>query len=153
MTTIAFDGKTLAVDSMANNDSFVTSRTVRKMWGATGRFDCVVMAGPTSHYPPVLKWLEDGADPTTWKDWDAVAWVVNENGEVLRYISGYPETVKDIDADGSGAEIAMGALAAGATAREAVQIAIDYDLHSGGTVSAHDIEKKLTTHRWASESR
>lgn len=141
MTTIAFDGKTLAVDSMANNGTFITSRTVRKMWGRTGEFLCVVMAGPTAHYPPILRWLESGANPEDWKNWGAVAWVVKKSGKVMRYIGGYPEHIDGIDGDGSGAELALGAMATGASARVGLEIASRYDIYTGGPIHVYDIER------------
>lgn len=140
MTTIAYDGKTLAVDSMTSCDRFVNSRGTQKMWRNVGPFNCVAMAGPTSRYPAILCWLEGGADPLLWNpEWDAVAWVVDKSGRVYRYVSGYPESIEAPDADGSGAEFALGALDAGKSAREAIEIAAQRDFYTGGPVQAFDI--------------
>jgi hypothetical protein len=142
MTTIAYDGHTLVVDSMSSADHLMVSRTRQKMWGATGEFLCVVMAGQCSHYTAILNWLKDGAGADGWKDWDAVAWAVTKDKQVLRFTCGYPEEVSGPDADGSGAELALGAMSAGASAFQALEIASKYDLYTGGTINAFEIESK-----------
>jgi hypothetical protein len=146
MTTIAFDGKQLVVDSMSSADHLRISRTCQKMWLSVGTFRCVAMAGQVSHYAPIIKWLEDGAIPEAWGDWDAVAWAITADKQVLRYTGGYPEIVNKKDADGSGAEIAMGAMGAGATAVQALAIAIEFDLFTGGELSVFDIKKSKLVH-------
>lgn len=143
MTTIAYDGTYLCVDSQASMGDLLSSRTRQKMWFDVGDFLCVALAGETATYKPIVDWLRNGADPEGWKGWEAVAWAVRRDGSVARYASGYPEEVNGIDSDGSGAELALGAMAAGATAIRAVSIAIDYDLHSGGEVKSFHIRNAL----------
>lgn len=102
MTAIAFDGRFLAVDSMASNEQFIASREAQKLWRDVGGFRCVAMAGRFAHFPLLLAWLERGAHPQTWdRDWDAVAWAVDGNGILRRYHSGHPDRVTGPDADGA----------------------------------------------------
>lgn len=145
MTTIAYDGTWLCVDSQSSMGDLLSSRTRQKMWFDVGNFLCVAVAGETATYRPIIEWLRGGADPDGWKDWGAVAWAVRHDGVVERYASGYPEEVNGIDSDGSGAELALGAMAAGATAIKAVSVAIDYDLHSGGEVKSFNIRDAVAS--------
>lgn len=56
MTTIAYDGKSLCVDSMTSCQH-ITSRSEQKMFLDVGDFLCVAVCGNTSHYPPMIEWL------------------------------------------------------------------------------------------------
>lgn len=143
MTTIAYDGTYLCVDSQASKGDLLSSRTRQKMWFDVGEFLCVALAGNTATYKPIVDWLRDGAEPSGWGDWDAVAWAVRRDGTIERYASGYPEGVNGMDADGSGAHLALGAMAAGASAVKALSIAIEYDLFSGGEVQSFNIRNAL----------
>lgn len=145
MTTIAYDGKALCVDSQSSYDTLLMSRSCQKMWLNVGDFQCVAVAGNVSHYPPLIAWLREGANPEKWADWGAIAWAVNQQGAVLRYVCGYPETVNAFDADGSGMELALGAMIMGASAFEAVLAASKFDLHTGGMVNEYVIQKSPLT--------
>lgn len=89
-----------------------------------------------------VAWLAAGADPDGWGGDvkpDLRAIMVKPDGtrflaEDAFFWAGPIET--DFFAIGSGSAYATGALARGASAVEAVEVAILYDHHSGGTVSA-----------------
>jgi len=139
MTTIAYDGKTLCIDSQTTTE-VIHTRTTKKMWLDVGDFPCVAMCGNSADWAPALQWLRDGAKPNEWGScWDVAAWAVTKSGKVERYVRGHPESVTSPDSDGSGAEIALGAMAAGATARQAMKIARGYDLYTGGKIRAYKI--------------
>ena len=144
MTTIAYDGRNIAVDSRTSHE-WVTQRQVQKMWLNVGRFQCVVVCGSTNCYLPVIQWLRNGADPDQFPsdiDRNFSAWVVEENGDVFRYVDGPArETVDCVDADGSGGKFAMGAMLAGASAIRAVEIAARLDPYTGGDVKYYWIKR------------
>ena len=141
MTTLAYDGNMICVDSQATAGEIVTPRKFQKAFYDVGEYLVVMFAGSTAHYAPMLEWLREGADPKEHKDWECAAWGVKADGSVLRYVGPYPEVVDGIDADGTGAGFAIGAMAAGATALEAVRIASQYDLYTGVTVRVFYIPK------------
>ena len=144
MTTIAWDGKTLAADRQVScpsgNLQVVKIRRTRdgRLIGATG--DTVL----TRLY---LDWLESGdgsARPTFADDKEdyVVALEVLPDGSVLRHdrfgcfpILGSQATC------GSGGAFARGALAAGMTAAQAVAIACQLDGGSGGPVDALKLKR------------
>lgn len=134
MTTIAYDGRTLCVDSQSSCGDTISSRTRQKMWRAVGEFECVAIAGEICGMAPILDWLRNGADPDKWPDVDLAAWCVRKNGEVVRYVGPFPETVEGRDADGSGASFALGAMYAGADAHQAMEAAIRFDPFTGGEI-------------------
>lgn len=141
MTTIAFDGKTLCVDSQASCGNLIVCRSRQKMWLDVGSFKCVAIAGDFAHMPPVVEWLREGANPADWREWDVCAWVITADNVVHRYVGGYPEFVNAGDAEGTGMELAIGAMAAGATAEEAVLIASRYDWNTGGAVHSYTVKQ------------
>jgi len=79
-----------------------------------------------------------GEFPKLPKDSDTVPslWVINRNGTILKFEdSPWPLRYDDpVFADGSGREFAYGAMAMGADARRAVEIACKYDIYCGGGI-------------------
>lgn len=140
MTTIAWDGCTLAADKKASRNGM--AHTVTKIHRlARGPYDNY-LAGICGHLSTgieVLEWLESGADPATFperqKDSDTSAHVlmISPEGKVSLLEESYiPMSFDDtIFAIGTGREIAMGAMKFGASAREAVQIATQLDNSTG----------------------
>ena len=63
-------------------------------------------------------------------------WVINRNGHIAKFEdSPYPVVYNDkVFAEGSGRDFAYGAMAMGADAVRAVEIANQYDVHCGGGV-------------------
>jgi len=139
MTTIAYRDGFMAADSL------ITGGTIRV--GATtkigrlpqgGLYGC---SGWIALLEVVVPWLEKGAPladrPKLPDDADfhmLVAWpsgIVTDVDKRLQRI--------DLDgeffASGSGYEIALGAMAMGATARQAVEIASRFDIYTGGRIS------------------
>lgn len=128
MTTIAWDGKRLATDSRicTGSDTIVAERAkklfkVGKVW--------IAFAGNSQNCALALEWFKSGmpeVKPTLADNFSAFAW---DGRQLLRYecaLTPMPQNVK-IAAGGSGIELALGALAAGATAAEAVRIAARFD--------------------------
>lgn len=83
-----------------------------------------------------IAWMNEGGDPKAWGEGapDLRALIVRPNGEVFLaedsvWFSGPIKT--DCYAIGSGGDFALGAMAAGKTAAEAVALACDLDQHCG----------------------
>lgn len=142
MTTIAYRDGIMAADSL------VTSNDVRR--GAVakiGRFGVGIAGGIVGYagwsglLDTVVSWLENGAPadarPTLHPDTSFSAIVVWPNGIVTILDKTFIRT--DIDgeffAEGSGNEFALGAMAMGAKARQAVEIAARFDIYTGGRIS------------------
>jgi ATP-dependent protease HslVU (ClpYQ) peptidase subunit len=66
----------------------------------------------------------------------AIGTIVFPNGKlfVMNRAAVLVEFQSEFVAIGSGAAVALGAMAYGATAREAVRIAIEFDVYSGGEI-------------------
>lgn len=141
MTTIAWDGKTLAVDSMVTSGATVTSTNEKKLFLDVGRFKAIAMSGSIVQLLPLVEWIRSGenGDAPKMDDNDSVMCVTGD-GELLTFWHGYSKTglgCHGICAGGNGWEIAMGAMDAGATAVEAVEIACERNIYTGGEVRSY----------------
>lgn len=143
MTTIAWSGTEVAADSQVSYGMCRGAGKVSKLERRGG----VVYActGTAPLFGPMIKWVEeDGADPEKKPkipDEKATTLLVFKDGKCFAYRTDipYPEEMAAPDAWGSGAEFAIGAMRAGATAKRAVEIAIACDVHSGGPVQVIDL--------------
>ncbi|WP_316415289.1 hypothetical protein [Mesoterricola silvestris] len=142
MTVIAWDGKTLAADRQATNCGLASSCTKIQ------RFENGAIVGMTGEIAGGLnlfKWYANGSDPEKWParqatdDWSRL--IVVENGKAFTYEHlPVPVPVEDpFMAWGSGCDFAMGALAMGADARMAVEIASRFSDSCGMGVDAFDV--------------
>lgn len=132
MTTIAWCGKELAVDSQTTET--YTKDYVPKMWDwGRGKF-CI--CGDYADYPIVQSSLNQDEDPVEHSKKSTVIWIdSNCPGKV--FYTEQKTTMEQVNpyAWGSGAAFALGAMAAGKTASEAVSIAAKYDIYTGGDIS------------------
>lgn len=134
MSVIAWDGKSIAADKQATCADMprTTSKLIRlpngEIAGITGDEAAGVL---------LIRWYTDGADPAKWperqrtSDWTRLI-VLGADG--LKFYEQDPLPLRCHDefmAFGSGRDFAMGAMAAGATAREAVEIACMLNIHCG----------------------
>lgn len=138
MTILVFDGTTLAADKMAENNGY--GRTVRKifkvadhMLGITGTFSLGL--------EKIAWWSKSmGADlnnyPKGTEHENSHLWVVKPDGTILCYEeSPIPCVFEDKTfAAGCARDVALGAMAMGADAVRAVQVAIDTDIHCGNGI-------------------
>lgn len=138
MTTIAVDGKSVAGDGMVTSGTTVCNTDFCKVHRLSdGRIAGI--AGSAFNVIPFVEWLENGGDcPELSEGFDALVlhpdgkcWAYNEKGRFI------PEPAPT--AVGSGREIAIGAMLAGASAREAVAIAATRDNGTGGAI----VEERL----------
>lgn len=137
MTTIAWDGKTLAADSMVTGNGMRIGRITKAY--RVGRL-LVGLAGTVGLAQAFLHWLAEGAkgDPPSMKaeDGDAEVMVVLPDGRIATFDKyGRDQMASTQYAIGSGGRFALGAMAAGADARRAVEIASELDCFSGGPIT------------------
>lgn len=144
MTTIAFDGKTMACDSCwANFGTQTTSMTKIErlasgaLLGGAGDSDIRSLIALIDKIKTPDK-LPSRHDLSALKS-DFHVLLAFPRGQVVHIASGGEEGRYDaqiwpanrgIAAAGSGADVALGAMAAGKTAREAVAIACRFDINS-----------------------
>lgn len=147
MTTIAFDGKTLAADRQMggwiNVCKIFKLKDGRIAAGAGNNFDAVRC---------IVAWMNAGSKPADRPDIpsdDAPHILVVSKCAKLTWImwpyhEGMPIT-ESFFAIGSGSEYAMGAMAVGASARKAVEVACRLDAHSGKGIDVVRIVKPGVT--------
>lgn len=137
MTTIAFDGKTIATDSMIS----MPYASYGKKYEIIG--DQVILgAGSATDIEVWKQWFcgEEELNFSNHTDVDFVVFVFClKTGNLDMYCWSNPhvpmyKNAKGLHATGSGGDIALGAMAAGKTAAEAVKIASKYDPNTGGKI-------------------
>lgn len=144
MTTIAFDGVTLAADSQIGGhylNQITYPKIIRVKDGYIG------WAGNVQDVQCAVKWFKAGADPEKAPKGDWTFVFVDSARRAHEY-ERHPDH-PDVDihpvecnipyALGTGAQLAIGAMKAGACAAQAVNIAIECDKHSGGEVDKIDV--------------
>lgn len=141
MTTIAYRDGILAADSLASGPRGRCG-SVQKI--ATNKSGVLAGAGGrVADLSAFIKWIESGdteGAPQTADDFDGL--LVNPDGAVFLVSQDCrlsPITGRFM-AVGSGEAHAMGAMAMGATAVEAVRVAIEFDVYSGGEVHLLELE-------------
>lgn len=140
MTTIAYRSGVLAFDSQVTSSSTVYGTVIKGK--KTKRF-LLAAAGSCEDCDAWLDWMTDtGGDLKAKKDYgldkdcEMEGIAVDRKGNVSFYESKcYPFTVDGrYHALGSGSAFAMGAMAFGATAKQAVQVSTQLDPYTGGTI-------------------
>lgn len=140
MTVIAYDGKILAADKQATYGS--TMFPVKKIFRLGD--ELLAGAGDWSECNTFAKWYVDGCPLDKKPDFkNGVSMLLIKNGEIWKYEDELVPFKIDMPfwALGSGADFAMGAMAAGKNAVEAVEIACKFDKDSGLGVDFADVEK------------
>lgn len=135
MTTVAWDGKTLAADSQS------TTGSIRGTAAKLAKNKAGFLVAGAGDWPTVkmwINWVLAGMPP------DQQPASVTETSVLVVDPRGRPTLFSDTPvaaplprkqwAIGSGADLALGAMAAGADARQAVKIACKLDVYSGGRV-------------------
>lgn len=134
MTVIAWDGKTLAADRQATNSE--CRREVKKIYRLKNG-EIASFCGSEAGARELLAWYEQGADPAKYPPMQATTdWVrlvlVTGKGVVEYEQRPIPQPIiEPFFAWGSGRDYALGAMAAGASAKQAVLIASRYSVGCG----------------------
>lgn len=143
MTTIAWDGTTLASDSRCSSETrSISVRKIREL--ADGSL--VGFAGTTTNMKRVVEWLDAGSDPELKPKLrgDTEVLVIRPDGTAIEYDKTLePIEMKDVVAAiGSGGEYAIGAMEAGLSAVQAVEIACRRDPSSQGPIDELQLRKR-----------
>jgi len=144
MTTIAWDGRTLAGDTYGTLGPTIM-RVVPKirrlsnggLIGASGTFTISAQW---------MKWMEHGGDrPTIIADGDHIAGIeIKPNGEIWHHErNGSFQIAGNHHAIGSGSGFALGALFMGADAKTAVAAAAQYDPYTGGEITLLELNEAM----------
>lgn len=139
MTTIATDGKSMAGDGLVTSNGTVFGHSFIKIVRLPdGRI--AGAAGSAFYLAPFFAWLENGGDaPELGEHFDGI--VLSPDGSCRTYdekCRSIPEETPS--AVGSGRELAIGAMMAGASPLKAVGIAAERNTSTGGTITALAIE-------------
>jgi 20S proteasome alpha/beta subunit len=139
MTTIAYRSGLLAADTLISYSSITNGS--RKKIAECGRYT-VALAGMAWIRKPLEQWCAAGCPddvPQTLIDngSEFAALIIDNNtGELFEFDNGYLIPIyADYTAIGSGGLLALGAMAHGATAEEAVLAASKHDKNTGGPVT------------------
>jgi hypothetical protein len=134
MTTAAFDGEWLVADRLMGS-----RHTVNKIFDlGDGRY--LTGCGDYCQLIEVAEWLKAGSPPDAKPDVDGdTDFLLIEKGRPHWLTVPYLRKVRlteRVAAVGSGSQYALGAMAAGADARKAVQIATTFDPSTGKGIDA-----------------
>ena len=142
MTTIAWDGKTLAVDSAIENNETIVSLKGEKLFNNIGNYRAVAIAGSIPDMMSFISWLNKGGDNPP--EYNGGAFAVDKKGKLFGFYNGSGIPIKEDSPAvmGSGGGVALGAMDAGATAIEAIKIAIKRDCYTGGRVQSFTLKAK-----------
>jgi ATP-dependent protease HslVU (ClpYQ) peptidase subunit len=138
VTVLAWDGRTLAADTAVSDGEGGTKTRFSRKLRRTGDGRLIGGAGDVGPMIELMDWLESGTDDVLPKiKGSAECIVVMPDRTVAVYeTSGIPIDVDEpVAAIGSGADLALGALLAGASAVRACEIAIERDPHCGFDVA------------------
>lgn len=134
MTVIAWDGKTLAADRQSTCAG-MRSTTAKIRHLPDGDYAACTGGSDVCHM--LVEWYKNGAKPSEWPavqatdDWARLI-IASKDGVVFYERHPVAMLVRDkFIAFGSGRDFAMGAMAAGATASEAVDIASRFSTSCG----------------------
>jgi|HigsolmetaAR201D_1030396.scaffolds.fasta_scaffold40716_2 ATP-dependent protease HslVU (ClpYQ), peptidase subunit len=142
MTVIAVDDKTVAADGLMCYGNERAARPANKLLKREGRIFGVAGTGIEE---VLITWYLDGADPEKAPKVTGDHWwnllVIETDGRMLFFTSDAPygQPAKAPFAIGSGADYALGAMKAGASAKRAVEIACELNVYCGGEIVAFDL--------------
>lgn len=136
MTIIAFDGKTIASDSQIS-DTYV-EYNCKKIFKINNSY--IGTVGDYSEGLKFIRWFKDQMTekPELSTEGFSALQIIERkvyywDAYLIRYLSTIPCAI------GSGDCIAMGAMLAGANAKEAVKITIKLDKECGGRIQAYEV--------------
>ena len=147
MTTVAFDGRTMAADTLATD-----------AWGMKERVDDKILRGPdylagsAGQNGTIKRWwrqvcqldlahvLEYGYPDFDADRNDPAIMLVDASGRIWRHVTGgFFPCSRGFHAVGSGRDYALAAMALGRTAEEAVRLAMAFDNGTGGDVVLEEL--------------
>lgn len=133
MTTIAWDGKTLATDSLVTADGTAFGTTQKIFRLNDGRY--VALLGRVSLYQPVVDFLNGGKMPEKGPDDVVGALIVGYRKKAMEMDTNFRLLpAGKLWAGGSGGNFALAALHLGRGAYGAVRLACKLDIYSRGPI-------------------
>lgn len=150
MTTIAYRDGVLAADSQVSSISGSRFGTKSKITRTAGGL-LAAACGDSGWVSSFLRWADQfvgapdqlgSAVPECAEE--SEGWLVDPRTDALWIVSGgrhFWQLDAQFHAAGSGGRVAIGAMARGATAVEAVEIAIQFDIYTGGPVQALSLRR------------
>jgi len=139
MTTIAYKDGIVAFDSRITRGDIVLDNNYNKLLTSKGLKLVCCGALPDCHI--ALSILSEGlaeeVENSSTGNLEFYGYLIDNSKVYSIYFRGgcvVKLPLKDVNASGSGMEFALGAMEAGASAKEAVKIACKYDIRSGGRV-------------------
>ena len=142
MTTIAWDGRTIAADSQSTEGELRGLHPCKKLSKYKGNI--YAFAGTISTCKDVIRWLKRGGKKDDFPALAELDFAVLQfkGGKCYLYQSDpTPIQVLPPYTMGTGKELALGAILAGATASRAVEIACDVDINSGLPVQHYEVPR------------
>lgn len=138
MTTICTDGKSMAADRLVTGDNVIYGTTTKIIQLDDGTI--IGHTGNAYQFSAFVQWCNTRQhQPFDGKD-SMEALVLTPDGLIRCYDEhGRSYIAQAPQATGSGAAVAFGAMKAGATPAEAVEIAALYDTRTGGGVDAYSL--------------
>jgi len=141
MTSIAWDGETLASDSLTTDDGYVVDRTFKKIRHISTdlrgeRTIAYAVAGDMEAFYPVKHWINGGCESRLPRDLDFQGLIVTKT-KVYLFSSKTKDHLyetKNIAALGTGAPFLISAMTLGLNAKESIKHAIKLDTQSGGKI-------------------
>ena len=144
VSIVAWDGKTIVADKQATCADMRFSTTKLRRIGSG---EVLAIIGLESAGQMLMSWYEDGADPEKWpkcqedkEDWVRLV-VASKTG--CKVYERHPVAMPIEDsfmAWGSGRDYAMGAMAEGANARRAVEVAMKFNTACGMGIDSETFE-------------
>ncbi|GEM_PF-685420 len=144
MTTLAYDGRLVAIDSQVTAGGLRYEE--KKFYPVTdddGSELIVFGAGTSSEIQRAAREIAEGSKKLTKGDY--IVLVVRPDGDPIAYYGedGLPLDIRrDFFVSGSGGAIALAGMKDGKTATEAVLLACTTDLYSGPPVHTYDIKRR-----------
>lgn len=158
MTTIAFDGRFVAADTLVHRNGNRANDDHRKLILSDG-FVYAVNGdwGPVAER--LIQWHQNGANPDCIPKWGLGSLTIVELASRRVWAVSGPEmpflVLESAPwATGSGHDLALGAMGAGVSAMRAVQIAARWDIHTGPLVDYIDLDAaEPAVQRWHGQVR
>lgn len=153
MTTIAYDGECIAVDSRSSLDGIVATDNAMKVRPCGTVPGFLILAGTSTYNELMAEEFEPGEDAHS--DVDGVGFYVNEHGLVFavgvqdgRYVTAKTKFYGTHWAFGSGANWAIAAMDHGKSAVDAIRYAMTRDTYTGGAIRRLDLKTlKVRTYK------
>ena len=145
MTTIACDGKSMAGDGQREFRGSISTRRAKKVRRLPDG-SLLGTCGDVAIGIALVEWLTNGGDKPAPMEPELGfnALLLKPTGEVMLYDKHFvPAEVELPIAIGSGMDFAVGAMLAGKSAAEAVEIAAIRDTGTGGEITVLAIEKPV----------